>query len=267
MVEEDGLTVIKLGGSSITFKERTFSIDENSLYNISSALGEFNGRLLIVHGGGSWGHPVAVAYGLNSFSFSKNARGASLTRLAMLQLSERVQRYLIDHGINVFFFPPQHLESIADNLDYLYQLRAVPLTYGDVIFERGKGYRVIGGDEIISRLSALRKIRRVIFIMRTGGILDSSGNIIETISLRGKGGMMFDDVPISSGNLTYTYRQAKAELQTSSPDATGGITYKLLVAEGLASKGIEVLFLSAHDRDNLVKALNGMKFQGTIVIG
>jgi len=265
-MEEGGLSIIKLGGSSITFKERTFSIDENSLYNISSALGEFKGRLLIVHGGGSWGHPVAVAYGLNSFSFSYNSRGASLTRLAMLELSEKVQRYLIDHGINVFFFPPQHLESIIEYLDYLYQLGAVPLTYGDVIFEKGKGYRVIGGDEIIRKLSTFRKIGRVIFIMRTGGILDSNGNVIETISLSGKGGMMIDDVPISSGNMTYTYRQAKAELQSLSSDATGGIIYKLMVAEELASKGTEVLFLSAHDRDNLVKALNGMKFHGTIVI-
>ncbi len=261
------LTVIKLGGSSITFKERTFSIDEASLNNISSALGEFDDRLFIVHGGGSWGHPVAVAYGLSSFSFNKDAKGVSLTRLAMLGLSIKVQRSLIDHGINVFFFPPQHLESIAKDLEELYQAHTVPLTYGDVIYEIGKGYRVIGGDEIISRLSTIQGIKRVIFIMRTGGILDADGNIIDTISLKGDRGIQVDQVPINNGNLTYTFKQAKAELQTLSPDATGGITYKLLIAEKLASKGIEVLFLSSANRDNLVKALNGMKFQGTTVIG
>ena len=265
MVADDMLTVVKLGGSSITFKERSFSFDEAAIDNISSALSDFGGRLFIVHGGGSWGHPVAAAYGLNSFSYSKNARGASLTRLAMLELSKKVQRSLIDHGIGVFFFPPQHLESM--DLEGLYQTRAVPLTYGDVIYETGRGYRVIGGDEIISRLAALQRIKRVIFIMRTAGIMDATGNIIDTISLKTGSGIQIDNVPIMNGGTTYTFKQAKDEMQTLSPDATGGITYKLLVAERLASKGVEVLFLSSGSRDNLVKALNGMKFQGTTVMG
>lgn len=263
----DSLTVVKLGGSSITFKERTFSFDEAAVSNISGALGGFEGRLFIVHGGGSWGHPVAAAYGLSSFSYSSDSRGVSLTRLAMLELSKKVQRSLVDHGIGVFFFPPQHLESMARDLEGLYQAHAVPLTYGDVIYESGKGYRVIGGDEIISRLAPLQRLRRVIFIMRSGGILDSDGNPIETISLKSGRGTQMDQVPIMNGNTTYTFKQAKALLQTLSPDATGGITYKLLVAEMLASNGVEVLFLSSGDRDNLVKALNGMKFQGTTVVG
>jgi isopentenyl phosphate kinase len=174
--EINGLvTVVKLGGSSITFKERTFSVDEDALSNISSALSNFNGRLFVVHGGGSWGHPVAAAHGLSSFSYSNDIRGASRTRLAMLELTKRVQRSLIDHGLNVFFFPPQHLESMLNDLEGIYQLKAVPLTYGDVIYEREKGYRIIGGDEIISRLAASQKINRVLFIMRSSVILDIKG--------------------------------------------------------------------------------------------
>ncbi|MEM0123336.1 MAG: hypothetical protein QXI38_02385, partial [Conexivisphaerales archaeon] len=206
------------------------------------------------------------AYGLNSFSFSKDVRGVSLTRLAMLDLSRKVQRSLIDHGLRIFFFPPQHLESMVADLEGLYQARAVPLTYGDVIYEKGKGYRVIGGDEIISKLANLQRLKRVIFIIRSNGILDANGNLISIISLKNNNGIKIDQVPIINGNLTYTFKEAKSKLQTLSPDATGGITYKLMVAEKLVSKGVEVLFISSDNKDNLVKALNGMKFQGTTVV-
>jgi len=260
------VTVVKLGGSSITFKERTFSVDENALSNISSALSNFNGRLFVVHGGGSWGHPVAAAYGLSSFTYSNDIRGVSQTRLAMLELTKKVQRSLIDHGISVFFFPPQHLESMTNDLEGLYELKAVPLTYGDVLYERGKGYRIIGGDEIISRLSASIKIKRVLFIMRSKGILDVNGEPISVISLSGKQGISIEQVPIMKGNTVYTFKQARNELKSISPDATGGITYKLIVAERLVSIGVEVMFLSSDSQDNMVKALNGMKFQGTTVM-
>jgi isopentenyl phosphate kinase len=259
-----GLIVVEFGGSSITFKERTFSLNKEAIENISSSLCNFKGKLFIIHGIGSWGLPVAIAYGLNSFTYKKDIGGVSLTRMAILELSKNIQTFLINYGINPFFFLPQYTESMMKELETLYKNGAVPLTYEDVIYEKGKGYRIMRGEEIIDIIANVKQVKRVLFIIKSNGIIDYKGKTIDLISIKSNKGIKINQTPIMEGNLIYTFDQIRAKIYPL--DAISGITYKLLVAERLVKKGIEVLFLSSDNKDNIIKALNGKKFYGTRVI-
>ncbi|MGC8568749.1 MAG: hypothetical protein ACP5LW_01925 [Nitrososphaeria archaeon] len=260
--------VVKLGGSCITYKDKPFTINEDSLRTISSALHDAGMNYFIVHGGGSWGHTAAIMYGLSSFSYSRHAKGVAYTKLKMQELSSAVQKFLIDSGVHTFYFPAQVLdERIKRELEEISATGVYPLTYGDVIYEAGKGFRVIGGDEIIMKLSGFINVVRVVFIMATPGIMDENGRVIERISLRESTGSTYiGDVPIIMGNYSVPFSDVLRKMDSSSPDATGGIAYKLYVSLQLARRGIPAIFVGASDKENIIKALNGSNFTGSIVM-
>ena len=73
--------IIKLGGSLITNKNIPFSVDYNSINNIIKQIKNFyeqntNSKLILVHGGGSFGHPMALNYkiheGINESIINQN---------------------------------------------------------------------------------------------------------------------------------------------------------------------------------------------------
>ncbi len=257
-----------MGGSAITFKDRPFSLREEEIRKISRALRAADKSYFLIHGGGSWGHPIAMIYNLSSFNYSQNAKGATYTKIKMQQLSSLVQKLLMEEGIFTFYYPAQSISSL--NVNEIYQmmdLKVYPLTYGDVIYETNKGFRVIGGDEIILKLSSKIKPEKVVFIMATPGILDESGNIIDKISVKKSGdGVYINDVPIISGNVTFKFKEILPKVSKMSPDATGGMAYKLYIAKILAKRGIKTVFVGPESTENLVNALKGYKFAGSLVI-
>ncbi|MDP8022990.1 MAG: isopentenyl phosphate kinase [Nitrososphaeria archaeon] len=262
------LFIIKLGGSSITFKDKPFSINEDGIKNIAEALADAKERYFLIHGGGSWGHPAAAIYGLSSFIYCESNKGVSFTKIKMQQLSVQVQKFLLEKGISTFYFPAQLLEVLnRDEILEMIEKSVYPLTYGDVIYERNKGFRVIGGDEIALKLSDKFPVKKVVFIMGTPGILDENGNIIEKISIvKSKGSVYIGDVPIMVGNGAEKFEKILLKLSENSPDATGGISYKLYVAYILAKKGINSAFINAADKENIIKAIKGYKFEGSVVM-
>lgn len=262
------LLIIKLGGSSITFKDKPFSLNEENINNIAEALVDARERYFLIHGGGSWGHPAATIYGLSSFSYSVSNKGVTFTKIKMQQLSAQVQKFLLQKGLSTFYFPAQLLSVINVNeISEMIDKFVYPLTYGDVIYESQKGFRVIGGDEIALKLSDKFSIKKVVFIMGTPGILDENGNIIEKISLSDTNGSTYiGNVPIIIGNRFERFEKILSKLSLNSPDATGGISYKLYVAYTLAKKGIPSVFINATDKENIIKAIKGYKFEGSVVM-
>jgi len=262
------LTVVKMGGSSITFKDKPFSINEEGIRNIAEALSEAGMQYFLIHGGGSWGHPAATIYGLSSFYHSDAGKGISFTKIKMLQLSVQVQKILMDKGLFTFYFPAQLINELnKDEVLEMIERSVYPITFGDVIYEHKKGFRVIGGDEIALKVSYKFPVNKVVFIMGTPGIMDENGNVIKKISIkRSEGSMYIGDVPIIKGNSFERFEKILAKISENSPDATGGLGFKLYVAYMLAKMGISSEFISAGDKENIIKALKGYKFDGSVVI-
>ncbi len=259
-------SIIKLGGSAISDKGVPFSFNEENVKELGRALAETGEQAFLIHGGGAWGHPVAAQYGLNAFSYSKNVIGASRTRRAMLMLSVKVQKALLDVGIGTFYMSPQHIVDGARVAGDLFSMGIYPLTYGDVIFEPGKGMRVIGGDEIALKLSGLIKAERAIFIINTEGIIGEDGETIRRISISGANGFSVKEIPIFVGGRTVKFGEVLQAIEKSSSDATGGIAYKLMVASKLASEGIVAYFVPPRSQE-IAKAIKGEDIKGSVVIG
>ena len=98
------MIILKLGGSLLTNKEKKFSINRRVLKRIASEIKacEENGKkLVVVHGGGAFGHPLAKEYELNRGYISKSQiKGIALTRKAMQDFNNLVVKEFIDQGIN-----------------------------------------------------------------------------------------------------------------------------------------------------------------------
>ncbi|MFQ6130038.1 MAG: kinase, partial [Candidatus Hadarchaeaceae archaeon] len=54
--------IVKFGGSVITDKRRRFAVKQATLRRLARELAAAKGPLVLVHGGGSFGHPMASKY-------------------------------------------------------------------------------------------------------------------------------------------------------------------------------------------------------------
>jgi len=78
------MIILKLGGSLLTDKRRKFSFRFEVMKRVAQEIKESGARLVVVHGGGSFGHPLAVEYKLAEGIVSEEQlRGVALTRAAM----------------------------------------------------------------------------------------------------------------------------------------------------------------------------------------
>ncbi|MDG7043884.1 MAG: hypothetical protein JRN19_02560 [Nitrososphaerota archaeon] len=235
------MIALKMGGSIITYKSRRFSINTAAIEHMAAELSRFNRPLFLVHGGGSWGHPLAIKFKLSSSSYKMEPTGVGSTRAAMLALSSRVQSALVDAGLEPFYISAQHLSQSEELIRTLAAAGVIPLSFGDVVHE-DRGFRVMGGDEIIKKVNDMIHFERVIFAMDTPGVLDSYGRTIKTLTRR--------ELRLFEGKAN---------------DATGGLAAKLRFSFELAENGADVFLLKGDEGDELLKALNGQSFHGTTV--
>ncbi len=245
--------IVKVGGSLITRKSEPMRADVEAMSLVARALSGARGMIL-VHGGGSFGHPLAVAGGLSSRAISRDAAAASATRMAMHELSLIFMRELALAGLRPFLFHPSQPDSPAfwdwaASLSLsLLEAGATPVTHGDVGVTGG-GFRVVGGDEICLRLAERLRPRRVVFLMDVPGVLRDPrdpSSVIEELD-------------------SESARELAGRL--SGGDATGGISAKLSFAASIADLGIEVYILSGRSPEDILKATGGGRPRGTLVRG
>ncbi|MEM3186286.1 MAG: isopentenyl phosphate kinase [Conexivisphaerales archaeon] len=251
----EGVVVIKLGGSVITDKKKPYSARTEVLDSISSSIAEWSGRLIVVHGGGSFGHPTAMKYKLSSTKYKRSGEGIFETREAMQQLSSMVSHYLGQHGVKTYTLPAVSLLTMEGDprRDLAFLIKNIlnsgltPLTYGDVAVFR-KGFRIVSGDYLSYVLSSAIRAERVIFTIDKQGILrnlDDPTSAIEELE----------------------FKKINQFVHASEKDATGGFKAKVSYARMIAENGIDVFFVNGFDKDALIRSLHGERGAGTLVKG
>ncbi|HEX2231504.1 MAG TPA: hypothetical protein VHG34_04875, partial [Nitrososphaeraceae archaeon] len=60
------LALIKLGGSVVTFKEKPLTANFEAINNIIRVIATIKIPLIVVHGGGSFGHYWSVKYDMHT---------------------------------------------------------------------------------------------------------------------------------------------------------------------------------------------------------
>ncbi len=250
-----GPIIIKLGGSAITVKERPLTPRLRVLHQVAYELASFGRKtkLVIVHGGGSFGHPQAARYRIHKgVRTLKQLRGVTETKLAVEKLCLLVSEILMKHGIHAI---PIHPSGIAVNKDcklYAIHMDVVrevldagltPILHGDVVPDLTRKFSILSGDVIASRLAVSLKASILIFGLDVDGIYDRDPKIYPDAKLiaelRAEEAGLVD---VASG---------------SRVDVTGGMKLKISEAIYAAKRGIRVLFFNITRPGNLRAILEG----------
>ncbi len=94
------MIILKLGGSVVTDKSVPFSVREDEVRRLAREVSESGVEVVIVHGGGSFGHPVASEYGLQKgLNEEGQIIGVAKTRMAMEDLNRRIVEIFVDVGL------------------------------------------------------------------------------------------------------------------------------------------------------------------------
>ena len=256
--DNDEIVLLKLGGSLLTDKDKPYSIREDVVKSAIQQIIDANKKLILIHGGGSFGHPLAKEYsisaGINS-SIPHQILGLTKTHQSMNNFNS----YLIDLFLEKNYpalsiqassiFIKDSLKISTQSIDIIetaLDLNILPILYGDIILDKQGSFSIISGDQIIFELCEnLKKyqISKVIFVMETDGIyINDEDSKQKNISLATK--LYLRDLE----NLNLADLGQKI-------DVTGGIQGKINSIKEICKYNIPVQLLNGLKEGYIYKAL------------
>ena len=82
------MILIKMGGSIITNKGKPQSARRKTIDNILKQIKKINEPIILVHGGGSYGHYWSVKYGMHTKPAKYSLKGLSVVKNSMIELDK-----------------------------------------------------------------------------------------------------------------------------------------------------------------------------------
>lgn len=198
LLPADELVLVKLGGSLITDKTREASprldVIDRMAAEIAHARRKRPGLWLVLgHGSGSFGHPMAARYGVERGGLS-GWRGYAETAAAAQRLNRLVVEALLREGIPaVSVQPSASARAVGGRLVALESetVRAllgkglVPLLYGDVALDEAQGCAIISTEEIFCLLARRLRPDRLIEVGEVDGVYaPGSTTVVDRIDER-----------------------------------------------------------------------------------
>ncbi|MCT9096662.1 isopentenyl phosphate kinase [Haloarchaeobius sp. HME9146] len=184
-----GPTVLKLGGSVITDKDRAETVDGRALDRAADAVAGHD-DIVLVHGGGSFGHHNAKEYGVSTTDGTHEVDGVLDIHNAMKALNGLVLRRLHERDVPAVPVHPfsaasrdesGELTLPAQQIQTMLDEGFVPVLHGDVIAHAGEGVTVLSGDEIVTSLAESLDASRVGLCSTVPGVLDADDAVIPRI--------------------------------------------------------------------------------------
>ncbi|QCS42433.1 isopentenyl phosphate kinase [Natrinema versiforme] len=188
------MIVLKLGGSVITEKGRPETLDSAALERaadaVAAAIDAGLEDLVIVHGGGSFGHHNASEHGVSTTDGTHDASAALDIHGAMKTLNQFVLGRLLERDVDavpVHPFSAAHRDRAGDldlptgQVETMLGEGFVPVLHGDVIAHAGAGATVISGDELVAALARDLGADRVGLCSTVPGVLDGDDAVIGRI--------------------------------------------------------------------------------------
>ena len=253
------LALLKLGGSLISEKRSGGGVREGVVRAIASELAKtWHRPLIIVHGAGSYGHPIAREYDVaHGYRSPRNLEGFIKTSSSMRRLNARVVELLMEGGLPSFGVPASlifktrngriesaNLEPILASID----VGVVPVTCGDVVFDRERKFTVLSGDSIIIYLARRMGAKRIVFATDVEGVYfkeeETGGEEVIPVLRKGM-------------HLRVKYKDIE--------DVTGGMAAKIDEAFEAVEAGINVVIVSGFYPDRVARALMGETVRGTML--
>jgi len=257
------MIILKLGGSLITEKGGRFSARRNVLGRLAGEIKESGIKdIVIVHGGGSFGHPIAAEYGLGEGLENKEqVKGVALTKIAMSTLDQMVLNTLTMAEVPAVAVPPSAFvlckKGRISRLDPevvkgFLEIGMVPVLFGDVVLDSARGVCILSGDQIVSHLAERLGAERVILCADVDGVFDRDPK-------KNEGATLIKEIGPSN------YREVLSGLEVVEGDVTGGVKGKVSELLELGKKGIASQVINGLTAGRLKSALSGREVTGTII--
>jgi isopentenyl phosphate kinase len=254
------ITVLKLGGSAITDKDRECTPDIPAIQNVADQLRDYDLPLLLIHGGGSYAHPFVAKSGLGKGLRDRSQlRSISETEFYLGQLTRIICASLLLRGKLPLPFHPMSFVTfdngkvkriLLDPIRKALQAGLIPLLHGDLVFDESRGVGVLSGDRIASLVGLRLGASRVLLGSDVDGVYSQNPKTFPSATLISE---------VTSEN----FRSVLEASRGPSGDATGGMAEKVRQALQLAKNGCECYIFNLKEKNALRKILEGDRITGT----
>ncbi|MCL7414009.1 MAG: isopentenyl phosphate kinase [ANME-2 cluster archaeon] len=248
--------VLKIGGSVIT--DRSSAVPKALPDTIERLAGEVagtcvNNPLILVHGAGSFGHPLASQFKLTE---QFDTKGLIETHRSVKTLNAMVVDAFVSAGVPAVPVHPLSCALLTQGrisdmqtapLREMLNRGLIPVLHGDVAMDSVRGAGILSGDQIVPYIARKMGAELVGIGSNIDGVLDSEGRNIPEITPA-----IFDRIRKYIGGSSHT-------------DVTGGMLSKVQELVELADEsGINSRIFDASAAGNIIRFLQG-ETMGTLI--
>jgi isopentenyl phosphate kinase len=263
---DSNLLIIKLGGSVVTFKDKPLSPNYEGIDEILKVLGEIkkNFKIIIVHGGGSFGHYWSVKYDMHTKPYPYSDLGVSVVHESMIKLNHVIISKFIESKLKPYSVQPSAFvfNSVADPArihDILAMTTGndlIPITFGDVIHTSENKFSIPSGDTIMSMLCTELHPDFSIFTTNVDGLYNdmNKGEIVREIQVDKK----------DNDNI-FLKGEKQKDNPASSFDVTGGMKRKITESIRIAKSGTPVYLINGFHPERILDIIHDREYIGTCI--
>jgi len=208
--------------------------------------------MIIVHGGGSFGHYWSVKYDMHTKPAKYNIHGVSVVKNSMIELDKIILDSFLKNRLNPYSLPPTDFVSgnktIPKKIREIQKIAKsglVPITFGDALWYGQNKSFILSGDKIMTMLAKILRPRLSIFVLDVDGLYSN----------------------LKTKKLIYELKRQKPEISKNKMDVTGGMTRKIQEASKISKMGLNVFFVNGNKPQRLVDAIKRKQFEGTLFRG
>ena len=246
------MILIKLGGSIITNKEKPLSARRKTIDNLAKSLKKIQEPIIIVHGGGSYGHYWSVKYDMHTKERKYDLRGVSIVKNSMIELNKIILDSFLKNKLKPYCLPPTDFmtgnKPIPKKIKEIAKISKsglIPVTFGDALWYGQNKTYILSGDKIMTYLAKILKPKLCVFALNEDGVYSD----------------------LKSKKLIHELKGERPSISENKMDVTGGMTRKIEEASKISKMGMNVFFVNGNNPERIVKAVKNRKFEGTLFRG
>ncbi|MBI1662277.1 MAG: gamma-glutamyl kinase [Nitrosopumilus sp.] len=246
------MILIKLGGSIITNKEKPLSARRKTIDNLTKSLKKIKEPIVIIHGGGSYGHYWSVKYDMHTKERKYDLRGVAIVKNSMIELNKIILDSFLKNRLNPYCLPPtdfmtrnKPITKKVKEVEKISKSGLIPVTFGDALWYGQNKTFILSGDKIMTHFAKILKPKLCIFALNEDGVYSD----------------------LKSKKLIHELKGERPSISENKMDVTGGMTRKIEEASKIAKMGMNVFFVNGNKPERIVKAVKNRKFEGTVFRG
>jgi isopentenyl phosphate kinase len=254
--------ILKIGGSAITDKDGELAAKTEVINRLAEEIKRADlDNLVIVHGGGSFGHPTAQKWGIKEgYKEPTQKLGFAETHHVMTVLNGLVMDALVWHEIPAVSYAPStcfvtengRIKSCDSQvLGKMMKMGFTPVLYGDAVLDEKIGFTVLSGDQLVAYLAITMKAEKIVIGVDTDGLYDTDPKT--NSSAKPYKHLTLDELKKIQINLG----------KASGRDVTGGMAGKIAELIPAVEQGIPVTITGATKALSIYRALTGQSVLGT----